>query len=160
MPFDHLALVVDLDERWIVDVGFGRHTRYPLLLDSREVQADPGGQFQVLPAPDGDVDVLQDGGPAYRMELRSRELDEFRIGCWWNTTSPDSHFTRSLTCSLPTDEGRVTLSGRKLITTIGGERTEIELESDAAVLSAYLTIFGVELDRVPEVNAKQPATLG
>ncbi len=161
VPFDHLALVVSLDERWIVDVGFGRHTRYPLLLDHREVQEDPGGRFQVRPAPDGDVDVVQDGGPVYRMELRPRALEEFRIGCWWNTTSPDSHFTRSLTCSLPTDDGRVTLSGRTLITTIGGERTEIELESDGVVLEAYLTIFGVELDRVPEVSAanQTPAIL-
>ncbi len=161
VPFDHLALVVELDERWIADVGFGRHTRYPLLLDSQEVQDDPGGRFQVLPTPEGDVDVVQDGAPVYRMELRSRALDDFTIGCWWNTTSPHSHFTRSLTCSVPTDDGRVTLSGSKLITTVGDERTEIELESDGAILGAYLTIFGVELDRVPEVRAlnQTPAIL-
>src|SRR5882672_2815396 len=31
--FDHLALVVDLDERWLVDVGFGSYITYPLRLD-------------------------------------------------------------------------------------------------------------------------------
>jgi N-hydroxyarylamine O-acetyltransferase len=151
VPFDHLALVVELEERWLADVGFGRHTSYPLLLDSREVQDDPGGRYELRPAPESDVEVLQDGNPVYRMELRGRDLEEFEIGCWWNTTSPKSHFTRNLTCSIPTEDGRVTLSGRKLITTTGDVRTETVLDSDAAVLAAYLTIFGIELDRVPEV---------
>lgn len=31
-PFDHLALRVDLDEPWLVDVGFGRHARHPQLI--------------------------------------------------------------------------------------------------------------------------------
>jgi N-hydroxyarylamine O-acetyltransferase len=163
IPFDHLALVVDLGERWIADVGFGRHATYPLLLDSSANQPDPGGVFQVRPASESDivdvddtandVDVIQDGLPVYRMELRRRELHEFRIGAWWNSTSPESHFTRRLTCSRPDGDGRVTLAGRTLITTVGGERTETELADDAAVLDAYRTLFGIELDSVPEVRA-------
>lgn len=152
VPFDHLALVVELDERWLADVGFGRHISYPLLLDSREVQDDPGGEFQLVTAPEGDIDVLQAGAPVYRMEARARLLEEFRIGCWWNTTSPDSHFTRSLTCSLPTVDGRVTLSGQRLITTVENQRTETVLEGNEAVLDAYRTIFGIELDRVPAMS--------
>ena len=33
--FDHMALMVTLDERWLVDVGFGDSFREPLLLDER-----------------------------------------------------------------------------------------------------------------------------
>jgi N-hydroxyarylamine O-acetyltransferase len=153
IPFDHLALTVHLDEVWLVDVGFGRHTSYPLRLDWPDAQDDPGGKFLILDAPDSDVDVLQDGTPVYRMERRARALAEFRVGAWWNQTSPDSLFTRSLTCSLPTPDGRVTLSGNRLIRTVGDERTETELADDAAVLDAYRTIFGFELDRVPVIRS-------
>jgi len=31
-PFDHMALLVDLAEPWLVDVGFGRFSRWPLRL--------------------------------------------------------------------------------------------------------------------------------
>ena len=33
--FDHMALLVTLPERWLVDVGFGDSFREPLLLDER-----------------------------------------------------------------------------------------------------------------------------
>jgi N-hydroxyarylamine O-acetyltransferase len=156
LPFDHLGLVVELDERWLADVGFGRHTTYPLRMDTSEVQADPDGKFAVSPAPYGDLDVLRDGKPQYRMETRPRALADFRMGCWWNSTSPASHFTRGLTCSLATPEGRVTISGNRLIHTVGDERTETVLPDDAAVLDAYRTTFGFELDRVPVIRSSTP----
>jgi N-hydroxyarylamine O-acetyltransferase len=148
-PFDHLALRVDLDDRYLVDVGFGAHSSYPLRLDWPEPQPDPGGEFLIVDAPDGDMDVLRDGSPEYRVEARPRRLGDFVPTCWWQQTSPDSHFTRSLTCSRLTPEGRVTLSGNRLITTVAGERTETVLHGDDAVRAAYRTGFGIELDRLP-----------
>lgn len=148
-PFDHLVLRVDLDERYLVDVGFGAHSSYPLRLDWPEPQADPAGEFLVVDAYEGDVDVLMDGTPQYRVESRARELADFGPTCWWQQTSPDSHFTQSLTCSLLTPTGRVTLSGNRLITTTGGERAETTLPDDAAVREAYRSHFGIELERLP-----------
>jgi N-hydroxyarylamine O-acetyltransferase len=148
-PFDHALLRVDLDERYLVDVGFGAHSTYPLRRDWPEPQADPGGEFLVVDAPHGDIDVLMAGRPQYRAEARARELTDFGPTCWWQQTSPDSHFTRSLTCSRLTPDGRVTLSGDRLITTVAGERTETVLDGDDAVRAAYRTHFGFELDRLP-----------
>ncbi len=148
-PFDHLALRVDLAERYLVDVGFGTHSSYPLRPDWPEAQADPGGDFLVVDAPDGDVDVLKDGEPQYRMESRPRELADFGPTCWWQQTSPESHFTKSVACSRLTPEGRLTLAGDRLITTVAGERTESTISGDDALLDAYRTYFGFTLDRLP-----------
>src|ERR1700754_5011280 len=156
-PFDHALLRVDLDDRYLVDVGFGAHSSYPLRLDWPEPQPDPGGEFLVVDAPDGDVDVLKDGAPEYRLEARARALADFGPTCWWQQTSPDSHFTRSLTCSRLTPDGRVTLSGNRLITTVDGERTETILDGDHAVREAYRTEFGMTLDRLP-VTPRQGGT--
>lgn len=82
-PFDHLALRVDLDEPWLADVGFGRHSRYPLRLAGRADQPDPGGTFRLADAPAGDVAVLRDGEPQYRVEPRPRALADFAPTCWW-----------------------------------------------------------------------------
>jgi len=154
--FDHLALVVRLPDGsgpWLADVGFGAHSTYPLRYDSRDGQDDPGGRFALADAPDGDVDVAKDGQPEYRIERRERALADFVPTCWWQQTSPDSHFTRSTICSRLTGESRISLSGRTLIRTSGGTRTERELGTDAEVLAAYRVHFGIVLDRVPAAAA-------
>ena len=101
-PFDHLALIVRLPDGtgpWLADVGFGSHSDYPLLLDRRGEQDDPAGRFLLADAPDGDVDVHRDGRPQYRIEMRERALADFVPTCWWQQTSPLSHFTAGTICS-------------------------------------------------------------
>lgn len=151
-PFDHLALVVRLPDGsgpWLADVGFGSHSTYPLLADARDEQADPGGRFLLAGAPDGDIDVVKDGQPQYRLELRERALADFVPTCWWQQTSPQSHFTRSVICSRLTADGRVSISGHKLIRTVAGQRFEQDLPGDQAVLAAYRDHFGIGLTSVP-----------
>lgn len=148
-PFDHLALRVDTSEPWLADVGFGSFSLHPLQLGVRAEQHDPAGTFSITESEHGDVDVLLDGEPQYRLEARPRALTDFEPTCWWHQTSPRSHFTRSLVCSLPTDSGRVTLSDRTLIRTVGGERHERAMATDAEALATYRTYFGIVLDRVP-----------
>jgi N-hydroxyarylamine O-acetyltransferase len=148
VPYDHMALRVG---PWLADVGFGSHSHFPLRLDERGDQDDPGGVFRIEETPEGDLDVIKNGKPEYRLETRARTLRDFEIGCWWNRTSPKSHFTRSLVCSMLTGSGRITLSGRTLIRTVNGERRERDLTDDEQVLDAYRTWFGIDLDRVPEV---------
>ncbi|MFD6783247.1 MULTISPECIES: arylamine N-acetyltransferase family protein [Streptomyces] len=163
VPYDHMALrVEDADGgRWLADVGFGAYIHRPLAYDARGEQRDGGGVFRFEAADGGDLVVVQDGVAQYLWEERPRELADFRTGSWWHRTSPDSHFRRSLVCSLLTDggAGRVTLSGRTLKATgaAAGEGADAdgtrlcELGSDAEVLEAYRTLFGVELTAVPEV---------
>ncbi|MET7775336.1 MULTISPECIES: arylamine N-acetyltransferase family protein [Streptomyces] len=170
IPYDHLALRVRTVDGgdWLADVGFGAHSHYPLAFGARTEQVDPGGTFRVLEAgPDAagvrgvggrreaeDLDVIRDGGPQYRLEVRPRVLGDFAAGAWWNSTSPKSHFTRSLVCSRVTEAGgRITLSGRNLTATAPDGTKEVsELTTDEEVLALYRERFGIELDRVPEVR--------
>jgi N-hydroxyarylamine O-acetyltransferase len=152
-PLDHLALVVHLPDGsgpWLADVGFGSHSTYPLAFESRAAQQDPAGTFLLADADAGDVDVLKDGAPQYRIERRERALDEFVPTCWWQQTSPQSHFTQGTICSMMTPEGRISIAGRTLIRTSGGARTEEQLSSDDALLAAYRDYFGVSLPLVPD----------
>lgn len=65
IPYDHLALRVQTPGGpWLADVGFGRHSHFPLRWDSRAEQTDPGGVFRTEETGDGDLDVLRDGSPA------------------------------------------------------------------------------------------------
>jgi N-hydroxyarylamine O-acetyltransferase len=158
-PFDHMALRVELDEPWLVDVGFGRFARRPLRMRERTTQYDVEGGVVLSDEPEGDLLVTMGGKPQYLLEQRPRGLDEFAPTCWWQQTWPTSHFRQSLTCSLPTETGRVTLSGRRLVVTdLEGGRSEQVLGKDVEVLRAYRDIFGIELAVVPDVNL--PAASG
>ena len=108
--------------------------------------------FEVLDSADGDFDVTRDGRPQYRVEARPRLLVDFEPTCWWHQTSPKSHFTRSLTCSLPTAAGRATLSDRRLIITTDGQRTETTIAEDEALLAAYREHFGIVLEHPPHLR--------
>jgi N-hydroxyarylamine O-acetyltransferase len=146
--FDHMALLVTLEERWLVDVGFGDSFREPLRLDERGEQPEgvrsfrideDGGHFLLLRR-DGPGEPWQ---PQYRFTLQPYEYPDYADMCRFHQTSPDSHFTRQTVCSLATPEGRVTLSGMKLITTRGGERQERVVESEEERAALLRELFGV-----------------
>jgi N-hydroxyarylamine O-acetyltransferase len=151
--FDHLALrVLDADGgEWLVDVGFGRHTDLPLRFALGVDQQDPTGVYRLDPQPDGgDVVVSREGKPEYLVELRPRTLGDFEVCCWWQQTSPKSHFTQNVLCSLRTEAGRVTVSGRTLVESDdAGARTEREL-TEGELHKAYAEFFGIVLDGVPD----------
>lgn len=170
IPYDHLALLVGTADagEWLADVGFGAHTHHPLRWGQRGEQRDPAGVFGIAEAASsagaGDLDVVRDGAPVYRLESRPRVLRDFLAGAWWHSTSPDSHFTRSLICSRVTEDGgRITLSGRRLkVTAADGGARESELSGDDEVLRVYRERFGIELEQVPAVRtpARERAAKG
>ena len=133
-------------------MGFGAFVAEPLRLDERGDQADPLGTARLVETGEGDLDVLLDGTPQYRLDLRPRALGDFEATCWFQQTHPQSHFATSLVCSLPTPGGRVTLSDRLLVVTADGERTERTLASDAEVLAGYRDLFGITLERLPTLT--------
>ncbi|MFD9962008.1 arylamine N-acetyltransferase [Amycolatopsis sp. NPDC058986] len=153
---DHAAIRVDLAEPWLVDVGFGRFSRAPLRLDVTEPRADLEGEFLIREGPAGDTDVSCDGKPQYRLEQRPRALADFAGMAWYQATSPDSHFVRKPVCSLPTPNGRISLSGDQLIETVGDTRRESTLDTDGAILATYRERFGISLTSVPRSPREQP----
>lgn len=152
-PLDHLALRVTdaAGGVWLADVGFGKHSEMPVRYAERGEQSDAFGTFQLVETAEGELDVLLDGAPQYRVDPRALALADFEPGRWWQVTSPASLFRQGLTCSLPTPDGRVTLRGRKLITTDAGGKRERVIRDDAALLAAYRDLFGIALTVVPTV---------
>ncbi|MGC0316048.1 arylamine N-acetyltransferase family protein [Kitasatospora acidiphila] len=152
IPMDHLTLRVQLEQAWLVDVGFGRFSFLPLCLAERGEQVDPAGTFRITEQRTGssdcppDLDVLADGQPQYRIDQRPYQLADFAPVCWFQATSPASTFTQRTLCSLPTKSGRVSLVRNRLIHTgDDGERTEQELATDQQRLDAYREHFGITL---------------
>jgi N-hydroxyarylamine O-acetyltransferase len=152
-PLDHLVLLVRCSEgsEWLADVGFGAHSRYPLALKIDVDQPDPDGTFHSEES-DGDVTVTKDGIVQYQVEQHPRGLSDFDAMCWYQQHSPSSHFTRNMICSRAAANGRISLREDVLLVTDDGNKREIPLIDDSAILTAYRESFGIHLDRVPRIK--------
>jgi len=150
--FDHLLLLIELDRRWLVDVGFGENFRTPLDLDAAEPQIQGSRAYRILRK--GRYRVLQERdaadrwNDAYRFTLAPRKLGDFAEMCRYHQTSPDSHFTRNRVCSLATASGRKTLSGLRLIETgRNGARRERAIADEKEYRRLLHELFGIRLAR-------------
>jgi N-hydroxyarylamine O-acetyltransferase len=148
--FDHLTLRIDLEDAWLADVGFGDNFLEPLRLVSEFEQQDAAGTFRLIDV--GERWRLERRQPdrswrlQYDFSLLPRRLSDFAGMCRYHQTSPDSHFTRNRVCSLPTPNGRVTLSGMHLIITSNSRKEELVLATEADWCSALRDHFGIVLD--------------
>ena len=149
--FDHMALMVELEDRWLADVGFGDSFVEPLLLDERGEQRqgarsyriDAEGSRLILMRRDGEGGEWE---PQYRFTLRPHRYEDYAERCRHHQTSPQSHFTRARLCTLATPRGRVTLSGMRLITTDeAGVRRERVLATEREFEEALSEHFGVTM---------------
>lgn len=147
--FDHLALRVEAEGAWLADVGFGDNFLGPLQFTSGVEQKDSVADFRLIDI--GERWQLERSQPdgswrlAYDLSPQLRDLVEFADRCHYHQTSSKSHFTRNRICSLAKPDGRITLSGMRLIITSGGTRQEQVLASEGEWRLALRDHFGVVL---------------
>jgi N-hydroxyarylamine O-acetyltransferase len=147
--FDHLALRVDLNQPWLVDVGFGEGFLEPLLLEPGTEQKQDQGAFRMKD--EGSFLSVERQQPdsswktEYLFTLTPRRLEDFAGMCHYHQTSPESHFTQKRLCTLATSTGRVTLSDMKLIVTENGHREERILISEKEWLETLKKHFAMML---------------
>lgn len=150
--FDHMTLLMKLDERWIADVGFGDSFLEPLLLDDPNEQVQGARAYKFVA--EGDHRILwqrnYDGvwSAQYRFSLQPHVYADYAETCHLHQTSPQSHFTKGRICTRATTDGRVTLSELRLITTNSkGERQERTLAGENEYTSALREHFGITMTR-------------
>ena len=147
--FDHLALRVDLDQRWLADVGFGDLFLEPVKLIPGIEQEQAGRRFRISQI--NDSLLLERTEPdgswkkQYVLTPQARGLADFAGMCRYHQTSPESHFTQKRLCTMATSDGRITLSDRRLLLTADGRREERILGSDQEWNRALQEHFGVVL---------------
>ena len=146
--FDHMALLVTLDQRWLVDVGFGDSFREPLLLDEEGEQRQQERTYRIVP--EGNHLILMqrynndEWKSQYRFTLQPYDYADYAEMCRYHQTSPDSYFMKGRICTLLTIQGRITLSDMRLITTVkGGARQERVLTSEEEYTSVLREHFGI-----------------
>jgi N-hydroxyarylamine O-acetyltransferase len=151
-PFSHLTLLVELDRRWLVDVGFGVFSREPLDLDVREEQPIDGHTFLIadVDGSDGAGELLaRELGPdeqGYRLSLEPRERDAFREQCRFYSTDPGSPFVRRASLQRAHEDGWTKLTREELRVERDGESTSEPMRDDEHWRATVRERFGFEID--------------
>jgi N-hydroxyarylamine O-acetyltransferase len=146
--FDHMVILATVEhQKFLVDVGFGEFAFSPLPIVMDEVWHDQRGDFVIHINEDRNfvVHKISEGKfiPQYVFSETERIAGEFEGMCLYHQTSPDSHFTQNRLCSLPNEEGRITLSGDKLRITNKEGVTEHDLASDKEVHEVLEKYFSI-----------------
>jgi N-hydroxyarylamine O-acetyltransferase len=146
--FDHMLLRVDLEEPWLVDVGFGDSFVDPIVFRAGGADQVHGHRYLVLPFADEWQLLRQDDKgetPLYMFRDRPRQLGEYEEMSTFQQTSPESGFTKRWICSKATHDGRITLANGRLIITAGDRREETVLTGDE-VRRCLHDHFAIEFD--------------
>ena len=116
---DHLCIRVDLDEPWLVDVGFGESFTRPLPINSDAAVSDvaAGRRFRLTRRDDGRRQLESEqhvGGELYwradyHFGAGGRELADLSDANDYLCTTPGLFWTEKRFATRLTDDGRVTL---------------------------------------------------
>ncbi len=144
--FDHMALIVSIKKGdYLVDVGFGEFAFSPIKIQTGWEIYDRGGIFKINLHDDKYLAVQkknEDGDfiDEYIFTKKKRKIEEF-----YHQVSKESHFTQKRICSLPTEQGRITLTGNTLKITEKGIIKETELNNDMEIQQVLWSYFGIKL---------------
>lgn len=149
--FDHMTLMVMLAERWLVDVGFGDSFLEPLPLDEQSEQVQGHRAYSIVREDEYLVLMKRSNDDQwqkqYRFTLKPYRYPDYAEMCRYHQTSPQSHFTKERICSQATPEGRISLSGLRLIQTAGAKRQERILTNEEEYATTLHDQFGIVMTR-------------
>lgn len=141
---DHLILLVQLDQPWLVDVGFGNAFLEPLPLVAG-VHQQGGMTFRLEQDEEKWFFHNQShGGEGYGFTLLPRQFHGFAPRCHYLQTSPESGFVRTTVCHRFVPAGIATLRGAvlKQVTLTGTD--EEEITTGERYRTVLTTVFGLD----------------
>lgn len=151
--FDHMGVLVRLDDWLLADVGAGSFSRSPLPMNGKPVSG-ADGSFRVVHRTDDEYDVKgrsDDGWKTkYRFRTEPRTPNDFAEMCTYHQTNPESGFTQHVTCTKGTKTGRITLSTSSLTITTHGEKEKRSVSAPDERRRIVAEQFGMPVENVPE----------
>lgn len=151
---NHLCLLVELDQPYLADVGFGNGILEPLPLREGEHQQR---HFTYTLHRDGEYWHFTnhpDTGPDFDFTLEPYRLTDFANRCHYLQTSPESGFVKVAVCHRQTPNGFVSLKGATVKTVTEQGVTDRITETEADYEGTLRDVFDIHLPDVGELWGK------
>lgn len=156
--YDHAALIVDLEKRWLVDVGFGGDSFVlPKELKLDVVQKDVHDyykfekyneyQWLLLQSEDGENFTKQ-----YIFSFEEQELSNFEEQCHLKEIKEDGYFKMNLMCTKATPEGRISIFNDRLTIRDRRGKEFRKIENEKELLEMLVNTFGIPTEQLISQN--------
>jgi N-hydroxyarylamine O-acetyltransferase len=143
----HAAIIVQMEQSYLIDVGFGDSTYLPIPINGEE-RTDISGSYRIIQQLDHSFYLERfnnsERRTLYRFGLDPKELVDFHEGCVFNQVAKESSFTHSDIITLATPTGRITLADQTVTVTENNIQTKsiLSIEEKGRMLE---NIFGIRL---------------
>ncbi|MFA5803094.1 MAG: arylamine N-acetyltransferase [Melioribacteraceae bacterium] len=146
--FDHITLLVHLDKKYLVDVGFGDSFCKPIEMPSGECE-DISGHYRVYNMDNNNFEVRRKGANGWFLEysftITPRQFSDYNTMCDFQQDSPTSYFRTRMKCTIATPTGRITLSNNSLTVTENGKKAKTEVKNENEFYLLLKKYFQIEL---------------
>jgi len=147
--FDHMALMVESDGKWLADVGFGGSSFIkPLSLESNTVQVDEAGDYQISRMRSGKYQLSwsPDGSSfkiLYSFTLEPQSIDNFQDQCQNKQEDKNSHFVKNKICTMATSTGRKSLLNDLLTIRNHDQKETIDIQNEEMEKELLMDHFNI-----------------
>ncbi len=142
---------------YLVDVGFGGQTpTSPLRLETGSVQQTNHEPYRLEDRGDGlllQALIRGEWVPLYEFVPRTLPDIDLKVGSWFVSTHPSSHFVTGLMVARVTGDARLNLSGRDLTIHRADASEKVCLDDAAAIVDTLGDRFGINVDDAGERGA-------
>jgi N-hydroxyarylamine O-acetyltransferase len=151
----HQVILVETENRkWLVDVGFGNDGIIaPLLLVEDTDQRQFAHIYRIIKEPRFNGYLLQKKAgdtysSMYAFTMDACYPEDFVMSSHYTATFPVSFFKMMRMCTMPTKEGRITLTDTHLKVTKNGDITENEIKNEDDFKRHLKQYFRLDLDKI------------
>jgi N-hydroxyarylamine O-acetyltransferase len=146
--FDHMVLMVHLNNDFLVDVGFGDSFRKPIKMPDGEVE-DISGVYKIILSGENIYELQQKNENGwqkqYSFSIQPKRFEDYNEMCDFQQDNPDSHFRTRMLCTIATETGRITLSNNSLTITNGKTKSKTEFNDKNGFDILLKKYFGIVL---------------
>ncbi|MEE3065866.1 MAG: arylamine N-acetyltransferase [Actinomycetota bacterium] len=139
---------------YLVDVGFGGQTlTSPIRFEIGNIQQTTHEPYRLEDRGDGLVlqaELRGEWQSLYEFTTQTRPQIDLKMGSWYVSTNPASHFVTGLMVARVSGDTRINLSGRNLAIHRAGGTEKIVLDDAAAVIDSLSDRFGINIDDIGE----------
>ncbi|TRX57685.1 arylamine N-acetyltransferase [Fulvivirga sp. M361] len=151
--FDHMSIVVDLKDKWLVDVGFGDLFISPIKMEENVISRDWFKSYKINKLNEHDYTLSESIDESvftrrYQFNIQPRSIADFQPQCKFKQYSSESHFVKNMICTLPNDKGRITIINNRFIEKREGVKKE-------SIIDGEEELFGILHERFKiNINSK------
>jgi N-hydroxyarylamine O-acetyltransferase len=150
----HQAILVETGgNQWLADVGFGNDGIIaPLILEENTEQKQFAHTYRLITHSTLGY-VLQkkqeDGyNPLYAFTLDECSPEDFLMSNHFTSTFPESFFLTMRMCTMPTKDGRITLTDSHFKVVVKNDVSDVPIANEHEFAAALKEYFGLDLDLI------------